>query len=343
MIKSALQSGFAYVQNERKKKKSYLIIGLQIVLGLIFLAIFPLLGQYSFILIILIVLTIFLTKKNSRFFRLQGILATSKIQSLAMGLVEIIGKTKAIDPVFSTYTSTSCIGYIYTIEEISYHRDKDGDTTKKYSQIHYEKKGNDFEVSDETGTVTVSFENLDFVSIEAGSTETGKKRYSEILLKEGMEVLIIGNANTDKGVPFIEYSKSHKVFGISPVGEIDFYNKFKPLRTQLTRSFLSFVFITATILFLPIKHENNKIIFDEIDYNPIEYLKVNFFGKTKASAPTEDWGLKEEVLEPEEYEIKFKEDDGEAEEYEMIIEEGVPEEELDIEVPILIENIYTEE
>lgn len=281
VVKTILLSGLAYVQKERQKKKSHVKIGVQILLGLIALFLFQFLEPYMlFILIVIIVLAIFLTKKNARFFRLQGILATSKIQSVAMGLVEITGKTQAIDPVTSTYSSTSCIGYIYTIEEITYRTNKDGDRTKNYSQIHSEREGNDFEVTDETGTITVSFKNLDLVSIEAGSIETGKKRYSEILLKEGMEVLIIGNANTREGVPYLEYSKSHNVFGIALVESIDFYNKFKPLRSKLERAVLSFLFITAIILFLPIKFQNNKIIFDELDYNPIEYLKRNFSEET---------------------------------------------------------------
>ena len=112
-----------------------------------------------------------------------------------------------------------------------------------------------------------------------------------------MEVLIIGNANTQKGIPFLEYSKSHKVFGIAPLESIYFHNKWKPLRTKLEKAILSFLFITAIILFLPIKFQNNKIVFDEIEFNPIEYLKRNFSEETIESIPINDLETEEDKVE----------------------------------------------
>ena len=131
------------------------------------------------ILVIIAIMLMFPTSKK-RFLRLQASLPTSKIKSLAKGLVEIQGKLIMKDPLISPVGNEECIGYYYTIEDIQ----KDKNRKNSYTTIHRETKCNVFQIKDDTGIVEVIPEDIEFIMLEKTNVSSNNnKRYSEILLE----------------------------------------------------------------------------------------------------------------------------------------------------------------
>ena len=61
------------------------------------------------------------------FYTLQRTLPTAPIRSVAMGLAEISGSIRLIEPKISRIKKKTCAGYYYTIENVT--RDNDGDNS----------------------------------------------------------------------------------------------------------------------------------------------------------------------------------------------------------------------
>nr|WP_199001917.1 hypothetical protein [Flavobacterium sp. ASV13] len=189
----------------------------------------------------IVVSNIFFPGKKSKFMRLQSILPTSKIDAIAMGQVEIIGDLEEIEPIISPYFNKPCIGYYYKIEKESA-PDDDGRTT--YSTIFTELKTGKFKIKDETGSVTVDGEGLEYYFDRIDNQKGGKTRYSETYLKKNDYMLLIGYAASDNGSVIIRKGNTDDVFGIAMPREISFRNKYKPLLD----SFLATLFFISLIL-----------------------------------------------------------------------------------------------
>jgi hypothetical protein len=196
--------------------------------------------------IILFLITgIKLIRPNSkkRFLRLQASLPTSKIKSLAMGLVEVKGKLLMIEPLISPVNKEECIGYYYTIEDVT--KDKEG--KYNYSLIHQETKCNVFEIQDKTGNVKIEPHGLEFIMLETTNINSNNnKRYKGTLLKQGQEMLIVGYADVSNNIPFIRKDINSKVFGITSTVGINLWNKY----SFLWQSFLFTSFFIAIIIVL---------------------------------------------------------------------------------------------
>ena len=163
-----------------------------------------LLGVVAFL-----ILKLLLPNASKRFLKLQASLPTSKIRSIAKGLAEVEGKLLMKTPLFSPIKMTPCIGYYYLIEKID--RDKEGHNS--YSTIHEETQCNPFEIEDTTGKIEVVPEGIQLFLMENTHQYTsGGKRYSESLLREGDEVLLIGYADTKGGVPLEQIPTPIAVF-----------------------------------------------------------------------------------------------------------------------------------
>ncbi|MBZ4035977.1 hypothetical protein K6T82_14480 [Flavobacterium sp. 17A] len=189
----------------------------------------------------IIIKNIFFPSNKSRFMRLQSILPTSKVDAIAMGQVEIEGDLEEIEPIISPYFSKPCIGYFYKIEKES-PRDDDGRTT--YSTVFTECKTGKFKIKDETGSVTVDGEGLEFYFDRVDQQAGGKMRYSETYLKHNDYMFLIGNASSDNGTTIIQKGSSDAVFGIAVPRSISFRNKYKPLLD----SFLVTLFFISILL-----------------------------------------------------------------------------------------------
>ena len=193
---------------------------------------------------VIIAVILILPNSKKRFLRLQASLPTSKIKSLAKGLVEIQGKLIMKTPLISPVGNEVCIGYYYTIEDID--RDKDGKNS--YTTIHRETKCNTFEIQDETGKIEIIPEGIEFVLLETTNISSdNRKRYTEILLKENQEMLIVGYADSRNGIPYIRKDEYHKILAITSASGISVWNKYQPL----LRSFLfTCVIIVLLIIFI---------------------------------------------------------------------------------------------
>ncbi|MDU1905389.1 MAG: hypothetical protein E6772_11445 [Dysgonomonas sp.] len=228
------------IREERKKHPWWKVI-LKLLGSLALIALFFALGPYIFpVIIAIIILSKILPNSNNRFLKLQSVLPTSKIRSMAMGLVEVKGKLRKIEYLKAPIKSKPCIGYTYIIEKKK--RDDNGRT--KYSTISNISKCNNFFIEDETGSVEVAGEDLEFMWLDVSdSYESGGKRYSQYLITEGDEMLLIGKADREGDKVIITKEEIKKTFMMSPVGSVDRWNKYQPL----LRSFLSVSIVIAII------------------------------------------------------------------------------------------------
>lgn len=192
-----------------------------------------------------IVLLLFMRPNPSkRFLKLQASLPTSKINSVAMGIVEIEGKLIMKDPLISPVGKEKCIGYYYTIEDIW----KDSDGKESYTLSHEETVCNDFQMEDKTGIIDIKPAGIEFVLLEdTNSDRHSNKRYTEILLTENKEMLLVGYADSNNGISFIRKDDYYKILGITSASGISVWNKYQPL----LRSFLfTCVLIISVIIFI---------------------------------------------------------------------------------------------
>ncbi|MDV6168810.1 hypothetical protein R1T16_10270 [Flavobacterium sp. DG1-102-2] len=245
--------------NSLKPKKPLwkkIVIGVGVV---VFCIIFISSGAYAFIIIFAIAfLGSLMPSSKNRFKKYQGILPTSKIRSLAMGLVEVEGKVATDQPLLARIEKTECIGYKYVIEDIS--TDKDGKSS--YSEIFSETVCNPFYITDETGTIKVNPEKIEFIWIDLdGRYSTGSKRYSQYLLKQNDHMLIIAKASLEENnVPVLVHEDIKNVFGIAPFDKVNDYNTYKPLLNSFVFFSVALALFVALILVSPVIIRGNEVI-----------------------------------------------------------------------------------
>lgn len=191
------------------------------------------------VIFILIFFNILKPSGAKRFLRLQASLPTSKISSIAKGIVEIEGTLVMETPLRSPVNNEECIGYYYTIEDI----DKDSDGKNTYTTIHRETRCNIFRMKDHTGIIEIQPDGIELILLgETNISSTYNKRYKETLLKHGQQMLLVGYADSKNGVSFIRKDEQRNVLGISSSSGITVWNKYQPL----LRSFL----FTCSIILL---------------------------------------------------------------------------------------------
>ncbi|AZB27333.1 hypothetical protein EG339_23460 [Chryseobacterium bernardetii] len=192
------------------------------------------------VIFILIFFTIFKPSGTKRFLRLQASLPTSRIASLAKGIVEVEGILIMKTPLRSPVSNEECIGYHYTIEDI----DKDSDGKNTYTTVYRETQCNAFQMKDSTGTIEIQPEGIELVLLgETNISSSYNKRYKETLLKDGQQMLLVGYADSKNGVSFIRKDEHYKVLGITSSSGITVWNKYQPLLR-------SFLFTCSVILLI---------------------------------------------------------------------------------------------
>ena len=221
------------------------------------IAFFLLKGNLIIIIVaIIIVSKILLPSSKNRFLQLQSILPTSTIQSMAMGLVEIAGTVKHIEYILSPINSKKCIGYRYIVEKIS----TDSDNKKSYSKIKDETVSNDFYIEDATGKVKIKAQNLDFLWLEENEQYSkGQKRYTQYLLLENDEVLLIGKASSDNQEVFIEKELIKNIFALAPLASVNKWNKYKPLLRSFILALILIAVLSILILWANISVDGNAV------------------------------------------------------------------------------------
>ena len=69
-------------------------------------------------------------------------------------------------------------------------------------------------------------------------------RYSEIVVKENQEMLLVGNANSENGKALIH--RNNEILGITSVINISLWNKYQPL----LKSFLLTCFVILVLILI---------------------------------------------------------------------------------------------
>ncbi len=121
----------------------------------------------------------FFPGEKNRFLNIQAALPTSKLDSMAMGLVEVKGQTIMQDPMLSPIDEKKCIGYRLVIEKVRH----DDNGRHSYTTISDEVFCNDFIIKDKTGEARVKADGINFIWLEADKHRSrASKRYTQYLL-----------------------------------------------------------------------------------------------------------------------------------------------------------------
>ncbi|WP_326980920.1 hypothetical protein VUJ46_11415 [Chryseobacterium sp. MYb264] len=273
----------SFREAKKDKKPLWKVVASGLAIVFFFLC-FLFLGIYSFFIVIfLVIITSILPSNKNRFYFYQRNLSTSKIKSVAMGLAEICGKAKAITKAVSPHTSTQCVAYIYTIDEITEKTDDDGRTDKSYREIKREINAKNFLLQDESGSIEIQTDKLEWINFSPSfETETGSRRYREYILDEKTEILMIGQAFYEGSNTIFRYDETKKLFGMAPLEIVNFANKWRPLKLRAVTTLLCIALISAFIFITPMRAEGSRLIFESINLkerfskNPLEMFN-DFF------------------------------------------------------------------
>lgn len=234
-------------------------IVLSIAGGAMILVSFIFVGVVGFFVLILVIIVLsnILPNSENRFFNLQGILPTAPVRSIPMGLIEVSGKVKYMESLVAPMKSKRCAGYRYVVEKKS----TDSDGKQSYTTITDETKCNQFILYDETGEVKVSGDGLDMLYLDMDERySSGSKRYTQYLLKEGDEILLIGKAENNGGDNIITKESLKKIFALAPLAAVTKYNVYKPLLRSLATMTIVLACLIAFVLLADVSVSGNTVV-----------------------------------------------------------------------------------
>ncbi|TDB47561.1 hypothetical protein [Photorhabdus khanii] len=198
------------------------------------------------------------TTPKKKFLKFQQILPTSKIRSIAMGLVEVEGKITKGTHFKSPLSKKLCYGYHYY--EYDVRKDSKGD--KRYSLRHSEEKIRQFTLTDDSGSVRIDAtpETLTFVNFSSYQNyETGSVSYQEYLLFPDEEYLIIGTAIEKDDQVVITQAAPHKLLGIASKRYLGTWNEVAPMRRNLAITVISAAILITFILTVPYEYQSHHL------------------------------------------------------------------------------------
>lgn len=234
-----------------------------VIAPLLFLASFVLLGPAGFFLIFFVgplFLRLLRSRNPHSFIKLQEILPTSRIRSVATGLAEVEGRLEGVELLQAPMDEAPCIGYRYTVEQES--TDSDGDT--HYSTITDRSECNDFFIRDKTGRLAVSKERLDLLWLPVDQRMTsGGHRYTQYLLRDGDKMLLIGDVQPrENGVQRMARHPVYDVFTMAPSSSVSRYNRYKPLLDAVFMYLGLLGLLVAIILLTPMDIVDGQLVID---------------------------------------------------------------------------------
>lgn len=231
-----------------------------IVVTVLFLALF-LFSSISLIFLVFLgafVISLFELTTKRQFLKLQTILPTSKIRSLAMGLVEISGSTSCNELIQPRIGDKKCIAYHYQVHK----KVKDADGHYSSQLIEEDKKIAPFSIKDKTGSVDVSTKHLDFLWLpEEGSYSIGNLYYTQTILMPDVQVLLIGKAVNLNGKIMIEKDNINGVFNLTRVSSINKWTYYKPLLNSLYLFLGLICLVTIFIVMADVNVHGNLVIY----------------------------------------------------------------------------------
>lgn len=222
---------------------------------------------YAILAVILFVIlsSIFKKSNKSKFYSLQRDLPTANIRSVAMGLAEISGSTQSIEKIKAKINNKECIGYHYTIEDIS--RDSEG--KESFSTAFTETVCNSFYVKDDSDQIKVNGDEIELIDFEIDEQyRNSNRRYTQYVLYDNQNVLLIGKASLSTNNELIFEKETIKnVFGIAPLESVKKHNTLRPLLVSASYYFAFWMIIVVYILLVPIKSKGNQFHFGDLNLN----------------------------------------------------------------------------
>ncbi len=165
--------------------------------------------------------------RNLREKRLIENTPTSKIEGLAMGLVEVFGKAKPFQEKIhkSPFTNTDCVYYRYTIEEY-----RSSGKSGHYVTIDEQRTSDPFFVQDETGKVLVNPEGAEINKPDKTVFKTNSSGEPSELIQDfikGRGISYKGTFGFNKDMIFTEYliEPEDSIFVMGTAGDNPFAPK----------------------------------------------------------------------------------------------------------------------
>ncbi len=258
-VRKSIQEQDAYAEKYNRPKiplwkKILKVIGALLMVPLMFF--FPV---YIVFFLILYGIYKFILSYNRGFYHYESLLPTSNIRSVAMGQAEIKGKIVLDEILNAPMNSKRCAGYVYSVEK----RETDSDGDKSYTLISQDVQVRSFYLQDETGKIKINPERLEWVSKQADEEkEYGGKRYTQYILKEGEEYMIIGKVGLEKNTPTMMYDEVTKVFGIAPYESVQRFVRYRPLLNSFLFYMAFFAIVVALIMLVDIRTSGNTVTID---------------------------------------------------------------------------------
>lgn len=182
------------------------------------------------------------TRKN----RFEEQLATSKVNSITVGLVEIVGNVSAIKQCEIPLFKRGCVGYSYKIERIKRDSDSHRDSYfTKYTENHIEP----FFIEDDTGRVLIDPDGLMADNLPQDYEYLTNYRHTCSYLTEGDKVMVIGRAQQHDGKLTVQRDAQNNIFSLTPYDAVVEDRAMKPFMSRLFLYLLVAAVLTALILF----------------------------------------------------------------------------------------------
>ena len=175
----------------------------------------------------LVLLTLWhLFQRGTKHVRLENQLPTSKVGSVTVGLAEIRGKTQAINTCTSPWSKTECIAYSYEKQ-----RTRLEDGILKRTVLTKKTEVMPFEIVDDTGQILVDINGLEMhqIPIKYTTDSSTDLTHKEVILKSGLEVLLIGRATPVNGKMVMFEDTSENVFDLTNYKDVKIARRLAPM------------------------------------------------------------------------------------------------------------------
>lgn len=201
------------------------------------------------IVIVVFILAMIAYSKGTKKDRFEKKLATSKINSMSVGLVEIVGHVRAIKQCDIPVFKKTCVGYSYIIERIRHDSERNRNTYHvKYTENHIES----FYLEDDTGKVLVEPEGImaDSLPEDFNYRHDTNYRHRCSYLKDNEKVMIIGRAQPRDGKLILVRDEQTKLFHLTPYSAVVHDRAKAPLMSRAFVYCLLAAVVSALIIYL---------------------------------------------------------------------------------------------
>ncbi len=215
-------------------------------------------GLFAVFFITLCILVWLQKTPKKQFFKLQKNLPTSKIGSMAMGLVEVQGQVIAEKQKLHTapLSKRKCIAYHYTVHQ----KTKNSEGKEYYKTITDVTQCAPFKIQDDSGSVAVMIDKISLISLPPTCrNEEGNMRYVERAIFNHDTMMLIGSAAEKDNQIVIQKSIEDDVLSVCPVESVTHWNKHHPLKKSALIFMMTAIFLCALVLSIPYEYNGHML------------------------------------------------------------------------------------